>query len=241
MFSVDDIGGLADDKSMLFSPSRLKTFEQCRMKYKYRYIDKLPVKPVYNIETVEGKIIHEILERHSIGANIDDLAAEVFEKNGMLYDKSEYGGIIQNVKAFKESVPTTAKSEEELVLPLSGQAGIMGIVDLMYLDGNKMHIYDCKTAKRRNDLLHVFQLQCYASMAVKLFGVEADARIFYVRLGDTGEPITMDDRQANCFLCDRVNDIKVILDCHRFPCRESFMCKYCDFQKICPAKQGDVS
>ncbi len=45
-----------------YSHSKLSTFEQCPIKFKYRYIDKIPVEFEKTIEAFLGEIVHEALE-----------------------------------------------------------------------------------------------------------------------------------------------------------------------------------
>ena len=42
------------------SPSSINTFKQCKRKYYYQYIEKLPTLP--NIHQVRGNIAHSVLE-----------------------------------------------------------------------------------------------------------------------------------------------------------------------------------
>lgn len=45
----------------MYSPSKINTFRDCRLKYKYQYIDRLP-SDIENIEAFRGKRVHETLE-----------------------------------------------------------------------------------------------------------------------------------------------------------------------------------
>ena len=47
---------------MVFSHSRLSSYENCPRQYQYRYIDKLEM-PVEGVEAFVGKRVHEVLER----------------------------------------------------------------------------------------------------------------------------------------------------------------------------------
>ncbi len=46
-----------------YSHSRLSTFEQCSLKYKYAYIDKVETEIVRTIETFMGDLVHQTLEK----------------------------------------------------------------------------------------------------------------------------------------------------------------------------------
>jgi RecB family exonuclease len=47
---------------LLYSHTRLKTFELCPLQYKLKYLDSIP-EPVENIEVFLGKRVHEVLEQ----------------------------------------------------------------------------------------------------------------------------------------------------------------------------------
>jgi len=47
----------------MYSHSRLSTFEQCRLKFKFKYIDKIETDIKDTIETFLGSRVHETLER----------------------------------------------------------------------------------------------------------------------------------------------------------------------------------
>ena len=47
----------------IYSHSRISTFEQCPLKYKFQYIDKIKVEQEDTIETFLGSRVHETLEK----------------------------------------------------------------------------------------------------------------------------------------------------------------------------------
>ncbi|MDO8610072.1 MAG: PD-(D/E)XK nuclease family protein, partial [bacterium] len=47
---------------VIYSHSKLSTFEQCNLKYKFRYIDKIIPELEQSIETLLGSCVHETLE-----------------------------------------------------------------------------------------------------------------------------------------------------------------------------------
>ena len=46
-----------------YSNSRLETFDQCRLKYKFQYIDKIEVEIPTTIEAFMGSMVHEALQK----------------------------------------------------------------------------------------------------------------------------------------------------------------------------------
>lgn len=47
---------------MIYSHSRLETFENCRLKFKYKYLDKIVPEIQKGIEAHLGSMVHETLE-----------------------------------------------------------------------------------------------------------------------------------------------------------------------------------
>ena len=47
----------------VFSNSRLSTFEQCPLKYKHQYIDRIKVEVAKTVEAFMGSCVHEALEK----------------------------------------------------------------------------------------------------------------------------------------------------------------------------------
>ncbi|MCK5042799.1 MAG: PD-(D/E)XK nuclease family protein, partial [Candidatus Aenigmarchaeota archaeon] len=66
----------------LYSHSRLSTFEQCPLKFRFRYIDKISVDTAQSIEAFLGSRVHETLEKLYI-----DLK---FQKTNTLQDLIKY-------------------------------------------------------------------------------------------------------------------------------------------------------
>ena len=50
------------EKGMVFSHSRLETFESCALKFKFQYIDKVDIPKRDSIEAFLGSRVHEVLE-----------------------------------------------------------------------------------------------------------------------------------------------------------------------------------
>ena len=49
-------------KPMVFSHSRLETFESCALKFKYQYIEKVEIPKRDSIEAFLGSRVHDVLE-----------------------------------------------------------------------------------------------------------------------------------------------------------------------------------
>jgi len=46
-----------------YSHSKLSTFEQCRYKYKLKYVDRIKLEGASNVEAFLGSRVHEALEK----------------------------------------------------------------------------------------------------------------------------------------------------------------------------------
>ena len=47
----------------LYSSSRLNTFKQCKLKYKYQYIEKIKTEIEQTVEAFLGSRVHDCLEK----------------------------------------------------------------------------------------------------------------------------------------------------------------------------------
>jgi CRISPR/Cas system-associated exonuclease Cas4 (RecB family) len=229
-----------------FSPSKLKTFEQCPFRYKRRYIDgETGVEPD-NIETHEGKAFHTIAEKYKIGANVDELIAEAFK--GISYSADVYADkmkeiqkVVGNIVEFKTNILNNAKTvfeEKYLTYTLDEFSMMRGIADLIYTyDNEHYEIVDYKSAKSENDIRFKFQLQSYLLMALKsngLFGNHSiSARIFYIRNNTLSKPVVLSKKETGFFSYGVYSKIKEIREKKIFEAKPGFLCKYCEYAHNC--------
>lgn len=231
-----------------FSPSKIKSFETCPRQYYQEYILKAEGVDTLQIDTLEGSALHRFADKYEVGINVDKLIKECFKKYGIKYDSEDISIAlaIQNITKFKESISTKTKEQEkEYVFEISEGIFLKGIVDLLFLEGEDLNIVDYKSSAKKADR-HRQQLQMYSYLAhresqrnpvLSNCGI-IKSKIFYVRLGECSEEITMGQKELNSFVYETLQKIKIINSCGAFTAIENFMCRYCKHQKGCPTQKA---
>ncbi len=217
------------------------------MKYKYRYIDYLPVPEEDSIEHFQfGSYIHQIFEegdKLSSEADLIKLAEEIRPR----YKISEaYRGkdliCIKNFLKFNAKLGETIAKETKFEVPLKDDITYNGIIDRVIkgLEGGLL-IIDYKTGKRQKtkiDLYNDTQLKGYAFAASKLYGVplEKITVSHYYPLTDTFVSLKYSNIQILEFVNKVVKDVWTIRKkkITEFKPSKNEFCDWCPFKKACP-------
>ncbi len=176
--------------NMIYSNSRISTFEECPLKFKFRYIDRLEVEEEEGIEVFLGSRVHEALEwlygqvkmtmipskaevlecfehkwkkafNSTIKITKKEFKAEHYFESGKKFLENYY----ERYKPFSEN---TIAMEKRILIDLDGTGEYMlqGYIDrLVYNEESKSYeIHDYKTANRlkeQSDLEQDRQLALY--------------------------------------------------------------------------------
>jgi putative RecB family exonuclease len=157
----------------VYSHSRLCTFEQCPLKYKFRYIDKIKPEIEKTIESHLGSVVHDTLEwiYNSVKENpektpptLDDIIhyyIKIWQKElteDTLIVKKQFtqkdylnkgiqflADYFQKYSPFKDG---TIECEKEILINLDENTQIKGFIDRLVYNIEKGHyeIHDYKTA-----------------------------------------------------------------------------------------------
>lgn len=239
------------------SVSKVKTFLQCKAKYKFSYIDKLPKKEWdYHIF---GKFLHEVLEffhqRIIEGYNGPDhsLMKEIFDKSlkgtwghkMTLEQKKECHQILSKYllkrSKEKETLPTTLHVEKSFNVLVDNTLLINGFIDVVQrdLDG-VLHVADYKTSKDKKYLKKdFFQLKTYAYVMCLEDPTLEKVRCSYIMLRHDFDPIEVefsrnDVLEVEKYYLDKAADIRKEKLYRPNP---SPLCGYCDFLSECDTGQ----
>jgi len=104
------------------SESKYQTFKQCKLKYRYRYVDRLPEPEESNTDALHfGSYIHKILE-DGVNAKTQEELVQIAEEVKGTYKVSEkYNGkdlkCIQNFLKFNEQLENTVACELVFEVP----------------------------------------------------------------------------------------------------------------------------
>ncbi|MFF2084310.1 RecB family exonuclease [Nocardia sp. NPDC058176] len=247
------------------SPSRASDFKQCPLKYRLRAIDRIPEPPTR--AAVRGTVVHTVLE-DLFGLPADerqpDRAAELVpdawdrvrgERDGLDELVAEGGpeALFDEVRRLVASYyeledPRRFEPhalEERVEAELDGDIPLRGFVDRIDVAPNGMlRVVDYKTGRSpgpMHEARALFQLKFYALMILRTRDiVPAQLRLIY--LADKILLTYTPDREE----LDRFERIltalwRAILEAGRtgdFPPNRGSMCRYCDFQHLCPEFGG---
>jgi putative RecB family exonuclease len=170
-----------EHSGLWLSVSKMKTFKDCRLKYKFTYIDKLPRKDWDHL--VYGSVVHDILERFhkelmkgnalAINLVMGQAYREGMEKFASKVSKEQkkeaynllktYLGII-NKEIVEGRMPEVLALEEPFFVDMDGKILLNGLIDKVQRDSdNLLHVQDYKTSKQKKYLeKDLFQLKVYA-------------------------------------------------------------------------------
>nr|WP_052314001.1 RecB family exonuclease [Nocardia thailandica] len=258
--------GRASRSRLALSPSRASDFKQCPLKYRLRAIDRIPEPP--SRAAVRGTVVHAVLEDlfalpaaervpERAGALVPAALARVgAEREGVAElvavdtDRfvAEVRELLDAYYTLEDPTRFDAHSREERVeAALPGDIPLRGFVDRIDIapDG-RLRVVDYKTGRSPGPLHEakaLFQLKFYALMILRTRDiVPAQLRLIY--LADRRILTYAPDREE----LDRFERLVAALwtairaggETGDFPPSKSSMCKFCEFQSLCPEFGGTV-
>lgn len=250
-------------KNKIYSYSKISAFEQCPLKFKFRYIDKIIPKIDKTIESHLGKTVHSSLEwlysniKKAHIPSLDDLLAfyiktwednffpEIPIPNKKLSAKDYFNkGIYFLSMYYLENKPfndNTLEVEKKIELQLdeSGEYKIKGFIDrLSYnLATGEYEIHDYKTANNlpsKEKIQEDKQLALYSLAIKELFGKEKEVRLIWHFLAHNKKiPLKKTEKELEKLKQDTLGLIKEIENTKEFPKSPSALCNWCEYKDIC--------
>ncbi len=246
---------------MIFSNSRLSCFEQCPQKFRYRYIDKIKTEAEESIEAFLGKRVHESLEKIYKDAQkrkINDME-EVTEFFNSSWDKNWSDKILMvrtknpetqkcmgikfladyynRYNPFNHSRTVGLEMPIKIDLNGDGKFRIKGFVDRLSLADDTIEIHDYKTSSRLPHVEHLErdrQLALYAMAAKEMFPFAKETNLVWHFLAfDREVRIIPTERRLEDAMNSAIRLMERISSEKDFEPRESPLCPWCEFHKIC--------
>ncbi len=248
----------------IFSHSRLSSFEQCRLKYKFRYIDKIIPDVEKTIESHLGSSVHSALEwlytqvKSGKVPSVDDVIItystiwrEEYEdgttivKKGFTQEHYFNKGIQFLINYYTEHKPfddNTIDVEREIEINLdeSGNYKIRGFIDrLAYnLKTEEYEVHDYKTSgtfPSEEAIENDRQLALYSIAIKETFGKEKVVRLIWHYLSFNKKVhSTRTDMQLEQLKEETIKLIKEIESTQNFPPNKTTLCHWCEYKNICP-------
>ncbi|MCK4809096.1 MAG: PD-(D/E)XK nuclease family protein [Candidatus Aenigmarchaeota archaeon] len=254
----------------LYSHSRLSTFEQCPLKFRFRYIDKISVDTAQSIEAFLGSRVHETLEKLYI-----DLK---FQKTNTLPDLIKYFSD-QWKKNWNQTIKIVKKDyteenyrkmgekfitdyynrympfndtrilgiENRVVIDLNGDGKfkLQGYIDRLAMKGeDTVEIHDYKTNSNlplQDYLDRDRQLALYAIAVQEAYPFAKKIRLVWHFLAFDKEMVSSrTEKQLDSLKKETVTLIKTIESTDTFEPNESALCGWCEFTQFCPRKKHEI-
>lgn len=247
---------VGEDGRVRLSFSRIDTYRQCGLRFRYSYIDRLPSVPATHLSF--GTSIHTALEAFH-DRTLFGMPSEE-ELLGFLYDGWDTSGFAhvprevqlreyrraQDVlrryhRRVRQSYRPAAETEKWFEVPVGEQATVVGSIDRIDVDDDgEYHVVDYKTGRLR-DRDHVrrsLQLALYALACEHLFGtLPATVSLDFVVAG-TEVRVGRDELDLDAARRAVDETARAILAEHYEP-TPSKLCGWCDHRALCPAWEGD--
>jgi putative RecB family exonuclease len=245
------------DPGLRLSYSRVDTYERCPLKFRFRYIDKLPSRPGPDLSW--GSAIHAALEAWWDRKLPEPPPVEVMYR--ALYDRWDDTGFDgmereEKLKWYRHARTILARHhelyardylpavacEQWFELDIGDDVAVCGSIDhVARTPGGGLGIVDWKTNRRaqsRGDVANSLQLAVYTLAARELWGKEPEwvALDFVV----PGVRVTVERDQIDVDgALTRLHDVADMIRAEAFDPAPSRLCDWCDYRAVCPAFEGE--
>ena len=249
----------------LYSHSKLDTFEQCKLKFKYKYIDKIIPEIPKSIEAHLGSVVHETLEWFYANImkkkipSINDLIffySEKWKKNYsqdiLIVNKSltvkDYfnRGVEFLINYYTKNHPfkdNTIAIEQKIELKLdeAGEKKLIGYIDRLVhnLEKNEIEIHDYKTSNTmwsREKIETNRQLALYSLAIKEAFGKDKNVcMVWHFLAHDMKVCLRKTNEELEKLRKNVIELIDEIEKTQDFPATKSRLCDWCQYRNICEA------
>jgi len=229
------------------SESKFQTYKQCQLKYRYRYVERLPEPEETNTEALHfGSYIHKILE-DGVNANSQDEMLLIAEGvRGSYKVSKKYEGkdlkCIDNFLQFNSKLEETVAAELVFEVPVKDDITLNGVIDRVIKgkDGGYL-VIDYKTSKREKSKVELYQdtqLKGYVYAISKLYEIPFSQIVaaHYYPLTNNFVHVQYSVPQINAHLrkiVDEVWKIRKRKKDEMNPSRNEF-CNWCAYKTACP-------
>lgn len=248
-----------------YSHSKLSTFEQCKLKYKFRYVDKIKPEIEKTIEAYLGEIVHETLEwlyKKVLEKDIPSLdntivffserwqgkfVPEILIVRKELTEKDYFSKGVQFIlDYYLRHYPfndNTLELEKKINLKLGEdeEHEISGFIDRLAFNEKteEFEIHDYKTSSTipsREKIESDRQLALYSIAVKEIFGKEKKVCLIWHYLSfDQRICSRKTQEQLEELKKEIISIINKIEYEKEFPYTKSKLCDWCEYKPICPA------
>lgn len=247
----------------IYSHSRLSSFEQCKLKFKYKYLDKIEPEIVSTIEAFLGSRVHDTLEKLYNDLKFQKLNSkeELFEfldkewvekwtddikivredytnENYLDMGKKFVSDYYDRFHPFDQAKLIGCEIHINIKLDSEGKYQLQGYIDRLDSKGEIYEIHDYKTASSLPLQEYIDsdrQLALYALAVKEGYKDAKQVKLIWHYLAFDKEILSeRTDEQLEQLKKDTIKLIKEIEICDDFPPATSPLCDWCEFKQICP-------
>lgn len=252
-----------------YSHSKLSTFEQCRLKYKFRYIDKIKPEIEKTIESHLGEIVHETLEwlykkvlenqTPTLDSTITffserwqkKYAPEILIVKKELTEKDYFSKGIQFIlDYYAKHHPfndNTLEIEKQIILKLgeNKEHEIVGFIDRLAFnkETQEYEIHDYKTSNSfpsKEKIETDRQLALYSIAVKEFFGEDKKICLIWHYLNFDKKICSRRTKEQLEKLKNEILEIIKEIEFEReFQYSKSPLCDWCEFKSICTAWKNE--
>lgn len=252
-----------------YSYSRLSTFENCPLQYRFRYVDRIKIEEAQTIEAFMGVRVHEVLEK--LYKDIRLSRTNTLNELLSFYDENWHKNYSDNIRFVKDYSPQNYKDTgarcikeyynryspfndgktlglEQMISIDIGGYRLRGFIDRLSssMDG-VYEIHDYKTSQYLPLQLHFDsdrQLALYQIGVQDMFADAAEVALVWHYLVHDKE---IRSRRTEHDLLELRSEIIALIQTiehaekeYNFPVIESPLCDWCEYQSLCPKRMHVV-
>ena len=202
------------------SYSKLETFKQCKQKYEFKYILKLP--DPGNKYSKEGTDIHKEIEEFisGISETLPNIPEKSFQYISDLRNTYNCGGCSVELKV-------------EATIPFGVGYSFLGYIDyIQKKNPDKIRIIDFKTGKKR-DFTKQLKLYSYILFINDPELMEVAGEIFYVKINQSQVYTFTRDATISEIQTDLIAGVKALESCTTYSKNRSPLCGFCAYTEEC--------
>jgi len=235
------------------SPSKIKVYDECKKKYKFKYIDYLRKNYNKNSNTDAlqfGSYVHRVFELGYNASSVEELQKIANEcRPNYDFPKAKESGmnkILRNFFRFNSNLHEHVSTELPFEVDMKDDYKLNGIIDRVIKGkSGKYLVIDYKTSRKPMTSAELYkdpQLIMYAYAVSKMFNVSLDnvtVAHYYPHL-DKLISISYGRTQVSQFLRILENKIWEIRKKKKeeFVASQNQYCNWCNFKELCPEFGG---
>ncbi|MBN1872284.1 MAG: ATP-dependent helicase [Candidatus Omnitrophica bacterium] len=230
----------------VYSFTQIESYMSCPLKYKYSFVDIIPrrQKPYFSLGTVMHEVLRQFYGFVQQGVPVDsEKLLEIYEncwlssgynskKEERLYKARGRKELMEFYKINKADLIRPLYLEKKFTIELGGRP-FKGYIDRIdELEDGKVEIIDYKTGKSEKE--STIQLDLYAIAAAEKLGLDVGKLSFYYISTNKKRTFarSFEDLEKTK---SKVSDVISKIESGEFQPKLSYMCKFCDYQILCPA------